>query len=83
MEMLTVIEDLDVIEDGYFRLRNGQVVLVMDQLLFEGSKEAFHGGIVVTITRLAHADLGKIVIEQLLVACAGILTTPVRMVQEM
>ncbi len=54
MSALAIIEHFDVVEDLALSLRASIEVASVNQFEFEGAPEAFHGGIVVTVTFSTH-----------------------------
>jgi len=54
MKALRIIEAFDVIEDGGACLVVIGKLPTIEQFPFEGAPEAFHGGIVVTVSLTAH-----------------------------
>src|SRR6266567_5034309 len=58
------------------------ICLLLDTLLLYCSKERFHESIIIAITFSTHADFYAILFEQSLVTRAGILASPVRMMQQ-
>src|SRR6266436_6347850 len=56
--------------------------LLLDTLLLYCSKERFHESIIIAITSSTHADFYSILFEQSLITRAGILASPVRMMQQ-
>lgn len=55
---------------------------MMNQLAFQGGKETFHRGIVITIAPPAHTSLQVMISQQSLVVVAGILTAPIRVMDQ-
>ena len=53
-EALAVVKRFDVIKDCLASLGSGFEVAAIDQFLFEGAPEGFHGGIVVAVAFAAH-----------------------------
>jgi hypothetical protein len=82
MKTLTIVKDLDVLKDISFRLPSRTVASMMNQILLERSKEAFHRGVVVDIARTAHAGQRFMGGQKMLVASAGILAAAVGMVKQ-
>ena len=82
MKTLTIVEDLDVLKEIRFRLPSRTVASMMNQILLERSKEAFHRGVVVDIARTAHAGQRFMGGQKMLVASAGILAAAVGMVKQ-
>src|SRR5258708_34159198 len=58
------------------------ICLLLGTLLLYCSKERFHESIIIAITFSTHADFYSILFEQSLVTRAGILASPVRMMQQ-
>lgn len=79
MEALAVVKHFDKIEDGLAGLGPGCEMAAVDELLFEGAPEGFHGGIVITVGFAAHGSDGLSVLEGVAVVETGILDTAIRM----
>ena len=77
-----IVKDFNVFKDVSFSLGFGLVMAMMNQLCFQGVKETFHWGIVVTIASAAHTTLPLIFGQQGLIIFAGVLTAPVRVMQQ-
>lgn len=77
-----VIETLYKLEDGlsglYARLKECEI----HALTLECSKERLHSSIIPTVAFTAHTHCDATVSKQSLIGCAGVLASPVRMVQE-
>lgn len=58
------------------------ICLLLDTLLLYCSKERLHESIIIAITFSTHADFYSILFEQRLVTRAGILASPVRVMQQ-
>src|SRR5580692_3606892 len=82
VEPFWVIEGFDVIEDGRAGRLMGREVVVVQPFGFESAPERFHGGIVVAVSRSAHAWMQAAGTQQRPVGAAGILASPVGMVEE-
>ena len=84
MTAKTIVEHLDVFKDILSGLGLGSILLMKDQLSFEGAKETFDGCIVVTISFAAHGNRThhSSLCQQSLILAAGVLTAPVRMMQQ-
>ena len=78
----TIVEDLDVFKDVQSGLGPGGILLMKDQLSFEGAEETFDRGIVITVTPAAHTSHHARSCQQSLVLIAGVLAAPIGMVQQ-
>ena len=77
-----MIEHLDVFKDILPCLFTGHIAPMVHQLTLECPEEAFDTGIVSAMTCATHAGNKTVLVKDTLVARGGILTTPVRMVEE-
>ena len=82
MTAKTIVEHLDVFKDILSGLGLGSILLMKDQLSFEGAKETFDGCIVITISFAAHTTHHSSLCQQSLILIAGVLTAPVRVMQQ-
>src|SRR5579872_3844527 len=64
---VVVIEDLNVLDDRRAGLRPRGEVSVMDQLLLQRGKEAFHRGVIPAVGPAAHAARDPVPRQQALV----------------
>src|SRR5580698_3391133 len=78
---LSIVEHLDVLEQGPLSSLASRIILVVNQLRLERAEEAFHDGIVVTVALAAHAARQPMPFEQGLVIVAGVLNTPIAVMQ--
>ena len=53
MESDAVIEDLDIVEDGGAGLGEGGEAVMIDQFVFEATKEPFDKGVVVAVAKFS------------------------------
>ena len=79
---MPIIETHYVGKDVGLCLLAGLVILEVDMFTFEGAKETFHRGIVITVASATHTDLDLVVDEKSLVSIAGILATSIRMMKQ-
>jgi len=79
---LTIVENLDVLEDRRLRRRSRGEVRVVDQLLLERGEEALHRRVVPAIRSAAHAVGDAVLDKQALVVLAGVLAAAVGMCQQ-
>src|SRR5262245_26069232 len=82
MASIAVVEDFNVFKDVRLSLQSGEIMTMMEQLSFQGAKETFHRGIVVTIALAAHTSLDVIFGQDLAIIVAGVLTAPIRMMDQ-
>ena len=82
MPTLPIVEHLDVFEDLLLGFVSGGIVPMVHELPLERSKETFDARVVQAVAFAAHTGNKAIFSESVLVACRGILTAAVRMVQE-
>jgi len=78
----TVVENLDVFKDIQSGLGPGGILPMKNQLSFEGAKETFDRGIVITVTFAAHTSHHPSSCQQSLVLIAGVLAAPIGVVQQ-
>ena len=83
MKALGIIETFDVIEDGGAGLLVGGKCPAIDQFPFEGTPEAFHGGVVVAITRAAHGGDQACPCEGVAIIGGGILDPAIGVAEEL
>jgi len=77
-----VVSDFDVLEDllaGFLPVSKGRLV---EKFIFESAPERFDGGVIVAISFAAHAGLDTGRFELGLIFGAGVLATPIGMMQE-
>src|SRR6185436_8726567 len=79
---LAIVKHFDVLEQRLMRGRTSRVVFMIDQLRFQSAEEAFHDGVVVTVSSATHAALQAMSLQQVLVVIAGILHSPIAMMQQ-
>src|SRR5258708_32193407 len=79
---LGVVERLDVLEDAGPRLDPRVVVLMVDQFLLQGGKEALHWCVIPALADAAHAALDPVLGNEPLVVLAGVLAASVRVRQQ-
>ncbi len=77
MESLSVVEDFDVVEDGFSGRVTGGIVFMVYAFGFQGVKEALGDGVVPAVAFTAHALLDAVLLEQFSVAVGGVLTASV------
>ena len=77
----SVVEALDVIEDGGGRFIAGGEVAAVDQLMFEGAPERFHGGVVVAVAPAAHGGDAAVLGQRGPIVCTGILASTIRVMK--
>src|ERR1035438_10131789 len=58
VETASVIEGFDEVEDGLARFAASLEGAPIDQFLFEGAPEGFHGGIVIAVAPTTHGGEG-------------------------
>ena len=80
MHSLAIVPNFDELEDGGSRCRPG-LKLLEGTLSFQGGMKAFHGGIIITVTGTAHADLAVGSFQQAQVALTGVLTATVSVME--
>ena len=78
----SVVEALNVIEDGKLGLLARGKYVPMDALHLQGVEEAFHGCVIVTAGLSAHALRTTVLLESVPIDCAGVLRSTVGMMQE-
>ena len=79
MEALAVVKGLDEIKDGLAGLGSGFEVTAIDEFVFEGAPEGFHGGIVVAVAFAAHGGDGLRALEGIAIVVTGVLNAAVGM----
>jgi len=82
MASQAIVENFNVFKNVSLGLHAGEIMTLMDQLSFQGAKETFHGSIVVAIALAAHTSLNLIFGQPMAIILAGILTAPIRMMQQ-
>jgi len=80
MQPLTIVPNFDKIEDSRSCFSSSSK-WGYGTLSFQRCVETFHGGIVITITGTAHADLASGLLQQLQVGFAGILAAPIAVME--
>ncbi len=60
---LAIVEHLDVFKEIVLGLGTSLVVAVMNQLGFQGTKEALHRRVIITVTGTAHAGQYAVCLE--------------------
>lgn len=65
MEALAVVEHLNEVKDRLAGFGASLEVAAVDEFLFEGASEGFHGGIIVAVGFAAHGGDGLGVLEGL------------------
>ena len=83
MKTLSIVVDFDEFKQLATSLSTGLEAGVLNKLGFERAEEAFHRGIVEAVSLSAHANLNPMRREQCPIIMAGILTAPVRVVQQL
>lgn len=83
MKPVGIIKPFDIAKDISACLLSIGITLKMHPFTFEGGKETLHDRIVIAIARAAHADLDVMGSQEGLDLFAGILATPIRMMQEL
>lgn len=78
-----IVEDLDVVKDAGLGCLSSCIALMMGKFRFEQREEALHGCIIVAVTDTTHADVDLVLGQEPLIVAAGVLATPIRMVQEL
>lgn len=82
MPTLAIVPDLNVFEDVLLGPLSGSIMPVMNQLPLQRRKEALYRSIVPAVSFAAHAALDAMLCQQRLVVSAGVLTTPVTVMQQ-
>ena len=83
MKTLSIVVDFDEFKQLATSLSTGLEAGVLNKLGFECAEEAFDQGIVEAVSLSAHANLNPMRREQCPIIMAGILTAPVRVVQQL
>jgi hypothetical protein len=76
MQPVVIVPAFDELKDGGTGLGTGNE-LRLRTFSLEGSEEAFHDGIIITITGSAHAHYTTQIGQAALVRITGVLTAPV------
>jgi hypothetical protein len=76
-----IVKALDVLENDSTSMIVRHKDAAIDTLLLEGSKEPLHDGIIVAVSLPAHAHADPLRTQELLMALAGLLRSPIRMMQ--
>ena len=79
MEALAVVKDLNEVKDRLAGLGASFEVAAVDEFVFEGAPEGFHGGIVVAVGFAAHGGDGLGALEGVAIVEAGVLHAAVGM----
>src|SRR2546426_5765266 len=79
---LAIVEDFDELEDRRPGLLARGVALLMHQLAFEGSEEALHRSVVITVSFSAHGTSHPLPRQQGLILPAGVLHAAIAVVQQ-
>src|SRR5256712_14063741 len=82
MPPLPIVEELEVLEELGARRRPSGPGRVMDQLDFQRREEALGDGVVPAIAAAAHTAADPVLRQDPLVVAAGVLTAPIRMMQQ-
>ena len=82
MEPLAVIKDFNPFKDGDSGFRPGGELAAMHHLAFEAAPEAFPGGVVLAVTRTAHAREDACGDPPLPVSFPGVLAAAIRMMPQ-
>jgi hypothetical protein len=82
MPTLTIIEDLNKVEDIRFGYSSCPVGLSMNSFPFKGGKETFGHRVIVTISRTTHAARDALIPKKFLEIVADILTATITMMNE-
>jgi hypothetical protein len=65
---------VNVFEYVLFGLLSGLVLAMIYEFLFEGCKETFHNGVIITVSLSAHRAINSVIPKQLLVVITGVQT---------
>src|SRR5947209_2928503 len=79
MPPLTIVEDLDVLEDVAPGLIAGLIVTMMDQFSLQAVEEALHGGVVPAVAFAAHRTHHAVLDQLLLIVTGSVLAATVGM----
>src|SRR5206468_9520058 len=82
MGALAIVEGFDVIEDLGSSLGASAEAAAVNQLQFEGAPEAFHGGVVITVTSATHRGDQAGLSQGLTIIAAGVLNAAIGMEQQ-
>ena len=82
MQPLTIIPDFDIGEHRLPGLGKGLKVRAGDAFRFQRMKKALHGGIIPAVALATHGGEDPMRGEHLLIGAAGVLTPPIRMVEQ-
>jgi hypothetical protein len=74
---LAIVENLDVLDDGFAGCSRCWPWLAMNQLLFQSCKETLDDSVIPTIASSAHAANDASVIKRFAVISTGVLATTV------
>ena len=74
MEALSVVEDFDVVEDGFSGGFTGRIVFMIHAFGFQGVKKALGDGVIPAVAFTAHALPDAVLLEQFSVTVRGVLT---------
>ena len=76
MSAAGIVEGVDVFEEGDFNVAAGLPIAAPDQFRLKRLEEAFHCGIVITISLPAHRYLEPVLAQKLLVGVGAVLRKP-------
>ena len=82
MAALTIVEHLNVFEDGGFGLCPRSKAALVDHLLLQRCEEAFHRRIVQALALAAHGLREPSLLDQLAIFLTGVLASPVGVVDQ-
>jgi hypothetical protein len=76
-----IVEHFNILEQRLFRFLHVFVLLVMNQFAFERAEEALGDPVVVTVALTAHARFNSMIRKDLPILLAGILNSPIAVMQ--
>jgi hypothetical protein len=79
MESLSVVEDFDIVEDGFSGGFTGGIVFMIHAFGFQGVEKALGDGVVLAVFFTTHALLDALLFKQFSMAVGGVLTASVGM----
>jgi len=82
MSPLAIIEDFNVLKHVSSRFSQVSIVLPMHSLSFQSGEETLGHCIIVAISRSTHAAFNSLIPKKFLKITAGILTTPIGVMNE-
>ena len=82
MHPLPIVKHFDIVKDAGASSGPAGVQLLVYTLGFQAGKEALHGGVIVAVSPSAHTGRDVMKLAQRLILSAGVLTPPVRMMDE-